>query len=511
MTFSGTPVAQTVITGTQGYTFANYVFDATASGEDIRVTSVSPLLAASAAADSNTYFLYDGATQLNGTAPTIANGNVAFTLDTPLVVTKGTLKTVALKGNIIATAAAANTIRWGIASADLGAEVTATGVSTGQAVTPSVTAAAGPLMTIAASGQYSVALDSSTPTGKLIAANTTGNTMTVLKFSATSEQINVTKIRLALTSASSTGIDLANVYIYDGSTLLGSGVFGNYAGALGTASTTFTLSTPLQVPANQDKVVTIKADIAPIYTTNTVATAGHNVIINYYGSVLATENVGTGQSSGAEIAGYSVTTAQSAAYIYKSVPTVSKKALSSNVLAAGSSVPLYRFSVAADAKGEIDLYKFTFQFATSSATLASLVLYDVTESNEVVVNNENTTVPLANTDYSFVLELNDVATTPRTVSAGTTRTFELRGQVSGTIAAGSSVSTQLQGDAGLSQANGVHTAAAATVHGWTTLQNNFVWSDFSKASHAVGTLDWTNGYLVSGLPSSNLASELVSK
>jgi len=356
-------------------------------------------------------------------------------------------------------------------------------------------------------------LDSSSPTGKLIAANTTGNTLTVLKFAATSEPINVTKIRLSLTSASSTGNDLSNVSIWDGGAKLGEGVLGigNATGGTANASTTFTLSTPLSIPANDEKLVTIKGDIAPISTSNTVATAGHTVIVNYYGSTSASENVGTGTSSGQQIAGYSATTNQSAAYIYRSVPTVSKNALATNVLAAGSSVPLYKFSVAADAKGDIDLYKFTFQFATSAATLANLVLYDVTPgSAEVVVQNNNTAVPLANTDYEFVLELNDVATTPRTVSAGTTRVFELRGQVSGTIASGSSISTQLQGDAGMQQTDGVYTAAASTIDGWAT-DNDFIWSDFSKASHAVDTLDWTNGYLVSGLPSSNLASELVSK
>lgn len=515
---SGTPVAQTVIRGITGYTFANYVFDASASGEDVKVTSVELQdIHTVAETELSSMQLFDGATALN-TGSNVLNPSETgsatkqntFTLDNALVIPKGTQKTIALKGNISGNATNAAEFTWGLKAS---ATISATGVSTTQTIDATGTTSAqnGQKMTIATSGQYRVALDASTPTGKLVAANTTGNIMTVLKFSATSEQINVSKIRLALLSASSTANDLSTVYIYDGSTLLGSGVLGtgNAAGASANASSTFTLSTPLQIPANSDKIVTIKADIAPIYTTNTVATAGHQIAIDYYGSASTSENLGNGASSGQEVANYSVNTAQSLAYIYRSVPTVSKKALASNVLAAGSSVPLYKFSVAADAKGDIDLYKFTFQFATSSATLASIVLYDVTDSNEIVVNNNNTAVPLANTDYEFVLELNDTATTPRTVSAGTTRTFELRGQVSGTIASGSSVSTQMQGDATYDLASGTYMDAAGDLDGFTN--NDFIWSDWSKASHSVSTDDWANGYLVSGLPSSNLASELVSK
>jgi len=521
VTVSGTPVSQIVISGTNNYVVSNYLLDASASGEDVRVTAMSPLAAGTGLAGSNSYFLYDGTTKLNSTSPTIAAGNVAFTLDTPLVVSKGTIKTVALKTNIIATATNGQTLIWGIAAAGAGAEVTATGVSTGQSVTPSVTAAAGPTMTFAGSGQYSVALDASTPTGKLLAANTTGNTMTVLRFKATSEQINVSKIRLALTSASSTGIDLGMVYVYDGSTLLGSGVFANSAGSLNAASSTFTLTTPLQIGANEEKVVTIKADIAAINTTNTVATAGHDVIINYYGSTSASENVGTGQSSGAEIAGYSPTTAQSDAYIYRSIPTVTKMEVSTTKLT-NSTMDLFKFKVAADAKGDIDLYKFTFRIATSVASVGNLTLVDVTGGNEITLIASTSAVVYAGAggapwtastdDIQMVLLASPGtwggAATPRTVSAGSYREFVLRGTVTGATTA-ATVLTQLQGDAGMQQTNGAYTAIAATVDGWAT-DDDFIWSDWSAASHTTGTADWTNGYLVSGLPSSNTVSQTLS-
>jgi hypothetical protein len=352
--------------------------------------------------------------------------------------------------------------------------------------------------------------------------------MTVLKFKATSEQINVTKIRLSLNNAYSSGNDLSNVYIYDGSTLLGSGVLGtgDATGATANASTTYTLTTPLSIPANGEKIVTIKADIAPIYTTNTVADAGHSIAIDYYGSTSTSENVATGVSSGTQIANYSPTTAQTSSYIYKSVPTVSTVALSTNTVNNGT-MDLYKFKVAADAKGDIDLLKFTFKIATSNPTtggpitLKDITLVDVTDSAEATLNATTSgTYFYADASSGIVEEYLyasgatwGTATTTRTVSAGNSRTFALRATIGGT-GSGASVTCQLEGDA---------LVPAAMTNAMMTFDNvnadindDFIWSDISSSSHdttPVGSsvADWMNGYLVSGLASSNLTAQTLSK
>ncbi len=531
---AGTPVAQTVIRGITGYTFANYIFDASASGEDIKVTTIAlqdTEGAGASGAELTTMQLWDGTTALNTGTNVVSpsdgtTGAVAytFTLDVPLVITKGTSKTVALKGNIVgnASSGSTNTHGWGLIAS---AAVTATGVSTTLDVAETVNAATGQLMTIASAGQYSAVLDSSTPTGKLIAANTTGNIMTVLKFYATSEQVNVTKIRLSLNNASSTGNDLSQVYIYDGATLLGQGVLGigNAQGKTANASTTFTLTTPLQVPANTSKLVTIKADIAQILTASTVATAGHRIAIDYYGSTDTSENVATGASSGTQIAGYSATTAQTEAMILKSVPTVALVALTDTVLS-NSTMAIFKFSVAADVKGDIDLYKFTFKIATSgpaettALAIDDITLVDVTGGIETTLNasTSNFYVSVGNIVESVLLAspgTQNLATTTRTVSAGTTRIFELRASITGSIT-GASIKTQLEGD-----------AAKVVLVGGTLWErdaveadasDDFIWSDLSDVNHT-NTLfdstvtDYLNGYLVSGLPSSATAQQTVSK
>ena len=448
-----------------------------------------------------------------------ATAEFTFTLDNALIIPKGTQKTVALKGNISGNATNASSHAWGLAS---GAAVTTTGVSTTLSIGETVNDAAGQAQTIATAGQYSVVLDSSTPTGKLIAANTTGNIMTQLKFYATSEQINVTKIRLSLNNASSTGNDLSQVYIYDGATLLGQGALGigNVQGKLANASTTFTLSTPLQLMPGVNKIVTIKADIAAISTTNTVATAGHQIAIDYYGSTSTSENLGTGASSGTQVTNFSVTTAQTSAYIFKSIPTVAAVALPTTTLGSGTKV-ISKFTVKADAKGDIDLYQVTFKIATTSPTtggplvVQNLTLVDVTDvettlyaSTTKIYTDLNGTLPIRLLAAPGTISL---ATTSRTIAAGATRTFELRADISGT-GAGSQISTQIEGDAAAPTAMNAGMLAATTVQGDTN--HDFIWSDWSKASHTTtgfSVADWTNGYLVSGLPASNIAAQIMSQ
>lgn len=524
VTVSGTPVDQTVIRGATSYVFSNYLFDASASGEDVRVTTVILRNAYSTATDVASMVLYDGTTPLNTTAVTPVTtgspGENTFTLDTPLVIAKGTQKTVALKGNVSPSADAAHTQRWGVTAGTT--EVTATGVSTGQAVTVTTTTQTGQLMTIAANGQYSVALDASTPAAKLVAANTIGNTMTVLRMKATAEQITITKMRLSLTSGSSTANDLALVYVYDGSTLLNTGGStlgtGNATGNTANASSTITFSTPLVIAANQEKQITIKADINPITPDSTIATSGHGIAVNFYGATDTSENAATG-ASGASIANYSVTTAAPLTRIHRSVPTLTVIDLPTTKLGDGTKV-LSKFSVKADPKGDIDLYKFTFTIATTTAGLAisNLTLVDTTDSSEVIVYASTTNFYKAAQGTEGIAEFVLLASpgtpggtiTPRTIAAGATRTFELRGTVAGSTTS-SQISTVIMGDTARDLASGTYMDVAATVNGWTN--NDFIWSDWSVASHSTGAAaaaDWTNGQLVNGLPSSQTGSQILS-
>ncbi len=508
---SGSPVAQSVVKGAVGFNFANFIFDGTASGENIRVTSMAVQhgsYSASKQSEITALTMYDGSTALTTGTNVLTGTNASasstetYVLDNALIIPAGTIKTVALKGNISGNATATGH-EFGLAS---NATISATGVSTGQTISAIVTASNGQKMSVVSNGQWSVALDAANPAAALVAADTTTE-FTRLKLTATTEAINLTNMELELTSASSTGVDLTSVDVYDGATKVGTGVF---IGASGTTQD-FTFSPAVVIPKNDSKVLMIKATVAKI-GSGEAGTSGHIISINYKGS--ATADYGYGVDSGTKVAGYLADTASNGMIVYKSVPTIAKVAASSNTLAAGTRT-LYKFTVAADAKGDIDLYKVTFQIATSgTATYVSdLVLYDITGGTSVVVQNDRTgNVPKNNTDIEMVLELNNVATTPRTIAAGTVRTFELDGTVALT-STGNSVTTQLQGDAAQpGMVAGTYMEPAGTSSGEVDndTYDNFIWSDRNATSHTVSTADWTNGYLVSGLPGTNLTSEVLS-
>ena len=137
---SATPASQTVVAGAQNYVFANVQFDATASGEDIKFSTIPLTFTNGGTASYITgCTLYDGSTALNSgsnvvTAPTVAT---TFTLDSNLTIPKGTVKTIALQCNIAGSATTSSTFLFGIPAA---ASWSGTGVTSSQSA--SITASA---------------------------------------------------------------------------------------------------------------------------------------------------------------------------------------------------------------------------------------------------------------------------------------------------------------------------------------------------------------------------------
>lgn len=121
------PTSQTVPAGTVGYMFAHYQFDASMSGEDVRFSTLYLLLTMNGKAggnpqDLNTMQLWDGNTPLNTgqyivNPSAMSNGkgqNYQFTLDKPVTIPKGTVKTLTLKGNISSACPPGTCFSWGI-------------------------------------------------------------------------------------------------------------------------------------------------------------------------------------------------------------------------------------------------------------------------------------------------------------------------------------------------------------------------------------------------------------
>lgn len=501
---ASTPVAQSLVKGTVQAHFATFILDATGSGEDVKVTQIkiadTPVTAK--AYDLSNVKLYIGTTPVSvignfdeTTASTVDYLTYNLSGNDELIVPKGTTVLVHIMADISASATTGNHV---ISLST----ITCQGKSTGTTIS-STPAGAGQAMTLADQGTLTTSLDSSNPDASLIAAGSTGVTLTVLKMEATYEDIELDTIMLTTdvtTAASSTANDYVKLYLYDED--------GNkIVETTPTSTATYTITVPDYVESNGNWVsgfkvanedtngakLYVKADFSLIGTGlpgTSGAQAGWKV-------AAAGDIVATGKESG-QGATESGTTDSNTHWVYKSVPTVAMVDLPTTILGNGTKT-ISKFSVTADAKGDIDLKKFSFTVATTSCTLgdSTIILYDVTGSDTAM----NSAV---SSGASGLVEI--VFTNPRTIPAGTTKTFELRGTISGAGTAGDTISTELMGDI-LPVASQAYPTTYALVH--ADSNNDFIWSDMSASSHAVGTYDWTNGYLVNGLQSTTNAAQIV--
>ena len=511
---SATPAAQNIVAGSQGVTFANVQLDATQSGEDLRISSIaltengSTNANAGLASKLSSCQLYDGTTALNGGSNVVnpsgtASTSVAttFTLDNSITLPKGTVKVLTLKCNVSSGADSMSTFQFGITSAQVAA-LAATGVNSGSSVVAGGATNNGQLMTVSGSGSVVASIDSSSPSYTIAAANQTGVTLGVIKLRATNETVNLNRIGLKLTnSASSSASDLTQVYLYQGATLLGSATFvGSNTNA------TSSLLSPLVLTRDTDTAITIKGDIANMGTSQP-ATAGHLIAVDV--DTAGTNTQGVGSQSGGTV-NATGSTAVSGVRIFKSYPILAKDTVPTNTLSNGTQT-LLRFKVTAALQGDVGVGKVTLQISTTTAIVTSVNVYAFTDasystpvaglrSDGALLASNLATVPNA-------APIAVVASTPVQVPAGLTRYFAVMATVSG-AATNTTVQTQLQGDAAYPAISGF-VDTLANINAGTN--NNFIWSPNTTGTAASTDAQWTNGFGLIGLPSSNMGAEVLSK
>lgn len=526
VSLASTPVAQNIIAGTQGFTFANLVLDVSQSGEDVRLNSVPFTISsgetfAGAPNNLSTCQLWDGSTPLNGGTnvvnpsgtATTSDSTATFTFTNSLVISKGVTKTLALKCNLSSSAHSASQYTWEITGTQMTA-IAALGVTSGAAITETdgdgsgQTTDTGQTMTVASTGTLTATAAStavSQPALNLIAAGTNGVTIGNALFTATNENIRVSKIGFTLAngtygsgnkgatgnSGHTANDDVTTAYIYDGSTLLGSVNFtGNTA--------TSTLDQLFTVPSGQSKTLTIRADIAGIGTTE-AGGVGDTVKVD----VLNAQGTGVDSSQQVNI---SATAGVNGVQIFKSVPTV---ALGTGACTGtgcnGTNQVLKVIKVTAGSAGDISVNQLKFDIATSSATLDA--------ANVSVLDGSGNT---ASSTFGAQIAGTAMASAPTLtykggpviIPAGQAYTFRLTGTVTpGSTATNWSVNVILQGDSAAIAGIGSSPAHIATTTTVATgdAQSGFIWAAKATTT-APGLSDvlWTNGFQVSGLPSIGL-------
>ena len=540
------PADSTIVANQNDLVLSSWNFDATASGENIRVTSVLWAGRGQAATNTNALMMFvdenkngvwDSATDTslgssNG-AITTAAATSTFSLSDPLIITKGTSVSVALKGDKDSVDSDA-TENWGLTD-NGGASIVCYGATTGNTVTEALTEDDGPTLTSRATGKLTIETEGN-PTSAIVLAGTAGNIFSSVNLSAQYEDLTLNKLIVYAgngsyafdTEETDYYNDIANVSLYDGTTLLKS------ASIPSTGYYTFEFDVnELTIPKNSSKTITIKADMSTIdpETDDAPGTANSDLMIGFGG----TDGVKTtGVSSNTEVTGTNedYRSSTSSAMVLKvskpvvTLPTSSDSLGAATTLANGS-VVLYAYKVTADASGgDVLLYRNTFVVATSGTGMSITNLRIVDEDGNTISHNTSVPTPYdidGNNQYwdTFTFDNPDVSNgdvgEAIKIAAGTSKTFRLYGTVAG-ASTGENFTTFLVGDtASTSHEVNVHNFALATSSvGWVAptggdLSNmnygNFIWSDNYKndsisgtgANNATTSAQWYNGHLVSGL------------
>ncbi|MEW6610096.1 MAG: hypothetical protein AB1352_00490 [Patescibacteria group bacterium] len=526
-----TPVAATVVAGTTGYTFANYVLDAQGSGEDIRVTQIKAAQHTTGSAYPaliSGLKLYDGSSELvtsNDPDPTsttaAASATSTFTFVNALVVPKGTSKTITLKGNI-SKSVTSGTVKFGLQN-DATNAIAATGKDTGTTITPTYSYSDGQTMTLTDAGTLTLSADASTPIAGQLPGVSTGLPVGVFSAQSRYEDINVEKIWFKLAAVNSGGPDQVDkVWLTDGTKTLG--VIPTSTDSSAPVQVLFDASLdPYVVAANTTKLFTIKVDTAAIDTpsgSKGTMGQGFQFSINATGDVTA-----KGASSGNTVSTITGTPTFNAYTVYKTVPTVDVSSGVTNKLTANGTYELYKFTIAADPKGDVALYKLTYGISTTTVTVSSFEVRDSGYTTGAVATLSVASQNLANPTAGYLNFLFDTDSSGvaqggeyRQIPAGSTRTFTLKGSVSGYSASQSNgVTVTLAGDADFPST--VVECAGTTTSGGNDCtgvdsddQDDFIWSDLNYGNNsttATNTAQWTNGYRVKGLDSTSSTAQSI--
>ncbi len=369
----------------------------------------------------------------------------------------------------------------------------------------------------AGTGTFTSSLDQSSPFTRLVAGNQEVVAASY-KFQASNESYTIKELQVKVGSLAISSV-INSVQFYNGSTPVGApAVFAQ-------SSNTAALVTGLNILVPADQSVTITAKLM-LNTIGTGAGTSQSDAALTLDSVKYADSQGVETTSGTDRAGNSM-------YVFKSIPTVTQEAAGLASGVNGNAVNLYKFKVTADAKGAVALKQFklatTWSDVGTDSTLAITNIKlledgsDVTSSTVSIVDEDGNNVEssgFAETDGTLVVSWDSGYES--IISAGQTKTYTVRGTLSGFVAETdeqNSVTFALNGDSSANgtsmylndetdQAGGqseiweLFTSAAASSSDGTAA--NFIWSDMSASGHvstgnATSTSDWANGYKVLNL------------
>lgn len=233
ITTLSTPVANSVVAGTNSYEYATIQLNSQSGGEDVKVSKLVINHNGSSTVDSDigTYYLYKDSdtsplstsaatTDVDGTADG-TNDSLTFNFTNHVVVARGTPVTLHLKANVLSGATTGSTSRFNVASSTTA--VTAVGVTTGNSLThgSDITYAGnGQRQDVVGAGTLTLSLATGGPSiNQVVSAGTTDGVYFAFKLTSQYEAQKITSLKLTATSTGSVGLattTLKNLRLYEG-------------------------------------------------------------------------------------------------------------------------------------------------------------------------------------------------------------------------------------------------------------------------------------------------------
>jgi hypothetical protein len=537
------PSSASFVKGTSNVNAVGFVFTAS-TAQDIRVTDIalSAYIASSSAdtmhlgsttttsgatiyASDNivTVALYDGTTQLGQTKSFNTSGAATFS-GINWMIPKGTSKTLTVKYNLSNSAIATSIMKIALAAGSVtatdpdGNDVVDTSAPTATtkpnaALNADTAVTTGTAITVSAAGTIAVAAAGVTQDvndARIVIAGTNGVTLGKIRFSATNEELKLSKVRINVASASSSGSgggtaniadDVNALSLWDGATLIAGPVSLTPSGSTEGYADFTGMVADFIIAKDGTKELTVKGDLNTIGASYAGADSGDEFAVwldasnNFEVRGTSGSTLLTAPSSGSYTGNYVV--------LRKSQPKVETVATTG----APATGTIYRFKVTA-LGGDVAIKHITFVAATTTGVTLSSFTIAPTGGTALSVGTPTLTQGTSQVTVDITFASEEV------ISAGTSKTYDLKANVVLTGQTSYSVTTYIVNTANTAVVTGDLASASASQ---TTLQDkdgtndvgddtnnadttpSFVWSDMSFNGHndtASGTDDWTNGRYV---------------
>jgi len=459
---AATPIAGNVVVNAQDQEFAYVDLDASASAEDIRVTTI--IIEDQVTGGTTTYTgvnnlelwgdadntdTDDSVVKLATSNSTAINAQITtFTFAEPLRVKKGTSSRLTLKMDVVNLSASTthnfNIGTDGSVTTDI---VTATGWGTGEDATITYSGT-GQVQTVSSVGILKVEPGVNRPQAAQFVAGTTGNEMMTYKLTSSYEAIDITDFYIATTSGTAQA-DVAKVKLYVDGVQVGT-INGYTLNAGGDAHIVLDSGT-IVVPKDDNVILSIKIDLAIKSQLTDAATleigigdddGDDSVWTTQDGTAVSGSYlvVATGQSSGTAIAPTTIDSLGTNAgdisasyiqYLYDGVLTVSKNASSpSGTQTAGPGSEVLRLNLTATGD-DITINDIEFDVAGTCTVAGTAVTTLVSEDGNVIYESWAAAAGLNLGDFNVSIDGGAAFTNTLQIGAGQTKVVILKGDTTG--------------------------------------------------------------------------------